>query len=131
MILLDYRVNLNLDKHDIGSTYLRYKKECIFDIVRKILVIKNPEEIIRQKVIRYLIKDLGVPKWCIEVEFPMSFFRQGAKGRADIIVQVIDNDGKYKPVMIIECKAPNIILTDKTWSQVISYNSTTGAEIAV
>ena len=77
---------LNLDKYDIADDYLRLGKQCIFDNTREMLVIKTPEEIVRQKIVCYLKDKMKVPAQMIEVEVPLSHFRKNAKGRADIVV---------------------------------------------
>lgn len=117
----DY-LDIDLSKYDIGKKYYRNNKKCIFDPIREILILETPEEIIRQKFIKYLINDLKVPKNKIEVEVPMCYFQKGAKGRADIVVYGEGDDGINIPIFIIECKAPNIPLIDEVWNQVEKYD---------
>lgn len=117
----DY-LEINLDKYNIGKRYYRNNKKCIFDLIREIFVLETPEEIVRQKFIHYLIDDLKVPKNKIEVEVPMCHFKKGARGRADIVVYGEETDGTNIPIFIVECKAPNIPLTDDVWNQVERYD---------
>ena len=113
----DY-LDIDLSKYDIGKEYYRNNKKCIFDPIREILILETPEEIIRQKFIRYLIDNLKVPKNKIGVEVPMCHFQKGAKGRADIVVYGEDDN----TIFIVECKAPNIPLIDEVWNQVEKYD---------
>ena len=119
---MDYNLDINLKKYNIEKYYYRDNKECIFDIIREMLVVKTPEEIVRQKFVRYLIEELKVPKSKIELEVPMSHFKKHAKGRADIVVYGENNQGFNIPIIVVECKAPNISLTDDVWFQVYKYD---------
>ena len=85
--------------------------ENAFDPIRKKLILISPEEIVRQQVIQFLIKDMQVPTEYIEVEVPMSYFKKGLKGRADIIVYG-ERDNQLIPLLIIECKANHVPLTE-------------------
>ena len=55
-------IQINLENIGEPSIYQRNGREVYFDPLREILVVKNPEEIVRQKVIRHLQTALGVPK---------------------------------------------------------------------
>lgn len=113
---------LNLDKYDIADDYLRLGKQCIFDNTREMLVIKTPEEIVRQKIVCYLKDKMKVPAQMIEVEVPLSHFRKNAKGRADIVVFGMNTDEIRVPIMIVECKSPKVVLTDYTIEQATRYD---------
>lgn len=113
--------------YDIGREYYRKSQKCIFDPIREIFIVETPEEIIRQKFVRYLIEDLNVPKSKIEVEVPMTHFKKGAKGRADIVVYGENKDGFNVPIILIECKAPNVPLIDEVWFQAYKYDEILGA----
>lgn len=124
---MDYSLDVDLDKYDIGRDYLREGKKCIFDPIREIFILVTPEEIIRQKFVRYLIDELKVPKSKIELEVPMSHFKKGALGRADIVVYGENEEMCNIPIIIIECKAPNIHLVDEVWFQAYKYDHILGA----
>ncbi len=49
---------------------------------------------------------LGVPLNRLRVEEAMAHVKRGARGRADIVVY--RDDEKNKPLMVIECKAPEV-----------------------
>lgn len=88
----------------------------------------TPEEIVRQKIIQFLKDELKVPQTRIEIEIPMCYFEKGARGRADIIIYGDDGENNLIPVLVIECKAPNVPLTDDVYEQVVSYNKILSAD---
>ena len=90
---------IKLNKYKPSST-------SYFDPVRKYFVQKTPEEAIRQKTIKFLEEYLGIPLNRLRVEESMAHVKLRAKGRADIVVYLDDN--KNHPLMVIECKAPEI-----------------------
>lgn len=90
---------IKLNKYKPSST-------SYFDPVRKYFVQKIPEEAIRQKTIKFLEEYLGIPLNRLRVEESMAHVKLRAKGRADIVVYRDDN--KNHPLMVIECKAPEI-----------------------
>ena len=103
--------------------YFKNGKECILCITRKKLIQITPEEIIRQEFISKLITDFEIPSAFIDVEVPLSYYQKGKKGRADIIVSGIDEKQNIKlPLIVIECKAPTVHLTDKVFEQVMGYD---------
>ena len=83
----------------------------IFDIIRKKYVRLTPEEWVRQHFIHYLVEEKGVPKGLISVERALIY--NGLKKRFDICVS--DNSGKMH--LLIECKAPHIVLSQQTLMQ--------------
>ena len=90
---------IKLNKYKPSST-------SYFDPVRKYFVPKTPEEEVRQKTIEFLEAQLGVPLNRLRVEEAMAHVKRGARGRADIVVY--RDDEKNKPLMVIECKAPEV-----------------------
>jgi len=128
---MEYCLNINFNDYDIGRNYYRNNKICIFDPIREILVIKTQEEIIRQKFVKYLINELKVPKCKIDIEVPMTYFKRGAKGRADIVVFRENNEGINNPLILIECKSPSVSLTDDVWYQAYNYNDYLGVEFII
>ena len=90
---------IKLNKYKPSST-------SYFDPVRKYFVPKTPEEEVRQKTIEFLEAQLGVPLNRLRVEEAMAHVKRAARGRADIVVY--RDDEKNKPLMVIECKAPEV-----------------------
>jgi hypothetical protein len=100
----------------------------LFDPIRKLTLIKKPEEVIRQNLILEMIK-LGFPKnlMCIEKELSQLPHLQGKsfssyKRRLDIIcfAKKIHSKHELYPLLMIECKAFKV--TPKTIEQVLGYN---------
>ena len=119
---MDESIKIDFTKYNVGKTYLRNGKTCLFDPIRKILVLATPEEYVRQRFVKFLIHDLEVDKEKIALEVPMTYFKKGAKGRADIIVYGETTESYDVPVLLVECKAPNIDLLENVWKQVFQYN---------
>lgn len=111
---------IKLDKYRPSST-------SYFDPVRKYFVPKTPEEEVRQKTIEFLDTHLGVPLNRLRVEEAMAHVKKGSRGRADIVVY--RDDEKNKPLMVIECKAPEIdISCDEVREQAERYRDILSAD---
>ena len=103
--------------------YIKNGKECVLCSTRKKLIQVTPEEIIRQEFVSKLITDFNVPPTFIDVEVPLSYYQEGKRGRADIIVSGFDQKRNERiPLMVIECKAPSVHLTDRVFDQVMGYD---------
>lgn len=124
---LEYCLNIDFNIYDIGRDYHRKNQKCIFDPIREIFIAKTPEEIVRQKVVKHLIEALDVPKSKIDIEVPMTHFKKGAKGRADIVVYGENKSGFEVPIILIECKSPNVPLIDDVWFQAYKYDDILGS----
>jgi len=94
------------------------KRTLIFDSIRKKYVALTPEEWVRQHLIHYLITEKGYPATLISVETPLKYARVGK--RSDILV----NDRNGQPLMLAECKAPEVAVTQKVFEQIAIYNLT-------
>jgi hypothetical protein len=88
----------------------------IFDTCRKKWVALTPEEWVRQHLLGYFVKELQYPVSLVATE--MSIETHGLKRRCDIVVF----NRKALPVLIAECKAPAVPLTQKVFDQVARYN---------
>ncbi len=86
--------------------------------VRKKKLVLTPEEWVRQHAIHFLIHAKKIPIGLIAVE--MRIKANQLARRCDIVV--FGQDGA--PRLIVECKAPEIPLTEKTFRQIAQYNST-------
>lgn len=103
--------------------YNKNGKECFLCLTRKKFIQITPEERIRQNFIKELINKYEVPENMIDVEVPLTYFTQGQRGRADIIVYEQDKTTTtLKPLILIECKEPNVLLTDIVFEQVRKYD---------
>ena len=82
----------------------------IFDSIRKKFVTLTPEEWVRQNFIQYLIEEKKYPVSLIAVETGLKYNR--LKKRSDISVY----DRKGAVWMIIECKAPEVKISQETFN---------------
>ncbi len=110
--------------------YYRNGRECILCLGRKRLILLTPEERVRQEFISILIWKYKVPLEMIYVEEQMYYF-QGT-GRADIVVyEYLTNTHEICPLILVECKAPQIELNDTALSQAKSYNDKLNAKLII
>lgn len=110
---------LKLNLPDFNFRFRQNKgRDEIFDPVRKIFVALTPEEWVRQHFIQYLAADKNVPLSLIGVEKTLTL--NTMTRRTDILV--FGNSGL--PVMVVECKAPNIEISQAVFDQVARYNIT-------
>ena len=91
-------------------------KQQIFDCVRRRYVALTPEEWVRQNMVAHLIEAIQVPKTRLSNETSITY--NGLTKRCDTVVY----DDTYKPLMIVEYKAPTIELTQLVFDQVAVYN---------
>ncbi len=89
----------------------------VFDPLRKRYCALTPEEEVRQKVLYLLVEHLGVPAGLIAVEYSIKV--NGLDKRCDAVV--FGKDGA--PLMIVECKAASVKLTQDTLEQAVRYHS--------
>jgi hypothetical protein len=83
------------------------KSEMIFDPVRKKYVKLTPEEWVRQNFMQYLIQQGKYSPGLMGVEVMFHF--NTLKRRTDILI----HDRTGAPVMIVECKSPDVAIDDK------------------
>ncbi len=106
---------LNFPKFDF-----RFKsnenKISIFDEIRKKFIILQPEEWVRQHCVQYLIQHKNYPKSLINVEKTLQI--NNLNKRYDIVV--FNPDGSIH--LIVECKAADIDINQKTFDQIARYN---------
>ena len=89
----------------------------IFDTVRKKWLILQPEEWVRQHFIRFLLKEKSFPSALLQIEGGLSLNQ--TKKRSDILVYAQSGE----KLMVIECKAPSVNITQATFDQAARYNS--------
>ena len=88
----------------------------IWDPLRKKEVALTPEEQVRQWCIRVLAEQMQVPMHMMMSE--VGFRLAGKQLRADILVY----DRSAKPLLVVECKRPQVALTQEVLDQAIRYN---------
>ncbi|PZX20702.1 type I restriction and modification enzyme subunit R-like protein [Breznakibacter xylanolyticus] len=91
-------------------------KRMIFDVFRKKWVTLTPEEWVRQNFVRFLVEHRQYP--CALIGIEVMVIVNGLKQRADVIVY----DRQGQPVMIVECKATSVPLTNQVFDQAARYN---------
>ena len=91
-------------------------KEQIFCEWRRRWVRLTPEEWVRQQLLHRLVEQLGYPASLIAVEAPIKV--GDLQKRCDAIVY----NNAMQPLMLIECKAESVPLTQKTLDQAATYN---------
>ena len=92
------------------------ERAVIWDPLRKKEVARTPEEVVRQWFIQRLNENLQVPMHMMMSEAGLKL---GDKQyRADILVY----DRALKPLVIVECKRPEVELTQEVLDQAIRYN---------
>ena len=115
-----------MQKLNFSNYSFRFKnsenKTYIFDIIRKKFLLLTPEEWVRQHVLNYLIEDLKYPKSLINVEKLVNV--NGLKRRYDIVV--FKSDGSL--FLLVECKAPEVQISQATFDQIAQYNFVLKAE---
>lgn len=90
----------------------------VFDPLRKRYVSLTDEEWVRQHVIAFLATDKKVPMHMMSSE--KGILVNKLPKRFDILV----HDKHGKPVMIVECKAPQIAIDEDVFYQAARYNFT-------
>lgn len=106
---------LNLPEAQI-SLQEREGKVFVFDIIRKKYVVLQPEEWVRQHIIHFLIGHLGYPKSMLRIEGGMRYNHM--QKRTDVLVF----DRSLNPFLLLECKAPDVKLSEKSIAQLSAYN---------
>jgi hypothetical protein len=91
-------------------------REEIFDEFRGRYVEFTPEENVRQWFAHVLVDTYAYPRGRIGIEISLSIQRKIY--RSDLIV--FDKEGK--PWMVVECKSPEVNLTEKVFDQAVRYN---------
>lgn len=93
----------------------------ILDLARKKYVALTPEEWVRQHIISWLHNSFGYPMGLAAVEQVVRI--NGMNKRADIIWY----SNNQSPILLVECKAPEVKIDQKTVDQALRYNQVVGA----
>lgn len=91
-------------------------KTEIFDSLRRKYVSLTPEEWVRQNFIQYLVNEKHYPLTLLAIEKQFKLYRM--QKRADIVVYSRSGN----PLLIVECKAPQVGITQSTFDQIVNYN---------
>ena len=88
MIKIDFKKVLA--KMPMPKIYSSSGHKCYLDPFRQKLIIKTPEEKVRQAILQYLVIDKKIPEEMIKVEWPLSKYGVKSRRRADIIIERFD-----------------------------------------
>ena len=91
-------------------------KVSIFDTIRKKFILLTPEEWVRQHTIQFLLQEKNYPKSYLNIEKLIKI--NDISKRYDIVV--FQPDGTI--FLLIECKAPEVKITQETFDQIARYN---------
>jgi len=98
-----------------GKVYVR----CL---IRSKEIVLTPEEWVRQHLVYYLTRIKGVQAGRLAIE--MSITYNNMQRRCDLVVF----DQKGIPAMIIECKAPDVVVNTEVFQQIAQYNRVLNVE---
>ena len=97
-------------------------KVSIFDEIRKKFVVLTPEEWVRQHVVKFLLEEKKYPRSYINVEKLIKI--NDLSKRYDVVV--FQPNGEI--FLLIECKAPEVTISQQTFDQIARYNLVLNAQ---
>jgi hypothetical protein len=106
---------LNLPEYFFKIRTIANNKE-IFDPIRKKYIFLTSEEWVRQNFIRYLIEERKFPASLIAIEKTITVNK--LKKRCDVVIY----DRNRKPLILVECKASSVKITQSSFDQGARYN---------
>jgi hypothetical protein len=115
-----YNIDLGLEEY---TPSLKLKKNTdnntlVFDPIRKKWIVLEPEEFVRQLLIQKLLTIPGFKAVRISVE--RVFKKLPQRKRFDLLIL----NKNLQPFLLVECKAPGVDITEKTFLQAGWYNDT-------
>jgi hypothetical protein len=117
-------LQLNLPPYDYKLKEVSGKLQ-IFDKIRKKYVVLTPEEWVRQHVIHLLNIHLNYPASLIRVEGGLLFNRR--QKRTDLVIY----SKELTPLVLVECKAPDVAIDQKVLDQATMYNAQCRAPLVI
>ena len=115
-------LNLDFPLYDFKIRKTDQNVTLIFDELRKKYVNLTPEEWVRQHILR-MLKEKKYPVSLTSVEKEIKLF--STKKRFDILV----SDTSGNPFLLVECKAPEVKITQKVFDQLSRYNTVLNAPL--
>ena len=120
--MMDFYKIKDMKKFKMSGSYY------YMDLIRNKPVLATPEETVRQKLLYYIINDLKVPKALIKVEERLSHYGVDTDDIADIIIEGYkEKENTVEPVVVIECKAEDIYLSEDAQNHNFARNGKTHA----
>jgi hypothetical protein len=106
---------LNLPQYSFKITG-KEERVMILDPLRRKYVKLSEEEWVRQNFVQYLINEGKYPAGLIVIESRIRYNKMNR--RIDILV----HNRSGEPVLIVECKSPDIKIDEKVFDQIVCYN---------
>lgn len=94
----------------------KLEKKLIFDVFRRRWVSLTPEEWVRQNFARYLTEEKHFPVALVAIERSLRINQHDF--RTDIVL--FSKSGN--PLVVVECKAPEVKISQQTFDQIARYN---------
>jgi hypothetical protein len=113
---------LNFPAYPLRTRHTGTRSE-VFDIVRKRWFVLTPEEWVRQHVLHYLIADKHYPASLLAVEKTITV--NNLRKRCDVVAF----NTQAQPLLVVECKGPEVQITQHTFDQIARYNLTLGVSL--
>lgn len=110
-------MKLNLPDFDIKITRDDDGGVKVYDRLRGKAVALTPEEYVRQHFVNYLINAKGYRQSLMANE--VSLRLNGTARRCDTLVYTRE----LRPLVVVEYKAPDVVISQKTFDQIARYNS--------
>lgn len=88
----------------------------VYDPIRKKYLLLTPEEWVRQNCVQYFTNFLKIPSYSINLEYGLKL--NGLSKRIDILVR----NSQGKSILLVECKAENVPITQEVIYQASRYN---------
>lgn len=97
-------------------------QQMYFDSLRKKYVPVTPRETVRQRLVQYLIQELGVPQKMIRIGEKLSYYGLPFRHRADIVIERFDvAENVQRPLAVVECKALETPLDEAAFNETFDY----------
>lgn len=88
----------------------------IFDPIREKWLVLQPEEVVRQLMLQYLLEVKAYNRNRIRIE--QGLMVNGLNKRCDILVY----DHEVRPFLLVECKSPKVAIKQSVFEQIARYN---------
>ena len=97
----------------------------VFDNIRRMYVVLTPEEWVRRHLVEFLISHCHAPQLSIVEEYPVNI--NSTAQRADVVVM----DNNAHPLVLAECKAPDVKIDSAVFEQASRYNAVVKARYII
>jgi len=91
-------------------------RKLIFDGFRRRWVALSPEEWVRQNFVRYLTDEKHYPATLVAIE------RSLRMNQRDFRTDIVLFSKSGNPLVVVECKAPEVKITQQVFDQIARYN---------